>query len=135
MWGTSKRKISCKCISTYKFVGHESSNKTFSLFRTILLSFWNFECLRRELMFLWNDYQPFPMLIYEWNTDINLSFWCLDFFLGVISWKGLHFLHFFLNLLPFYYDSSKWTPPSPPYLLEDYLEISTPLDHPPLLNS
>lgn len=39
MWGTSKRKISCKCISTYKFVGHESSNVTFSLFRTILLSF------------------------------------------------------------------------------------------------
>ena len=32
-----------------------------------------------------------PILPYKWNADINSSFWCLDFFLEIISWKGSFF--------------------------------------------
>ena len=34
----------------------------------------------------------FPMLFCTWNTNINDSFWYLDFFLGIISWEGPTFL-------------------------------------------
>ena len=31
----------------------------------------------------------FPVLFYEWNTSINVSFWFWGvFLLGIISWKG-----------------------------------------------
>ena len=59
--------------------------------KLLYFSYKSLNALSEKIMFLWDFCHPLPMVFYDWNTSISDSSDFSGFFLGIISWEGLHF--------------------------------------------